>query len=108
MLVWGSAYSITKSVVAPLPPMCCACIRILIATLCLLPIYLQHRRKQKDTLEKSDYVRLIFMGLTGVTGYYILFNFSLLYTSASVGALIQGLIPIGIALFGISFLGEKV
>jgi drug/metabolite transporter (DMT)-like permease len=108
MLVWGSSYSITKSVVETLPPMCFAFIRFFIATLCLLPVYLQHRRKHKDTLEKSDYVRLVFMGLTGVTGYYILFNFSLLYTSASVGALIQGLIPICIALFGISFLGEKV
>jgi drug/metabolite transporter (DMT)-like permease len=108
MLVWGSSYSITKSVVATLPPMCFAFIRFLIATLCLLPIYLQHRRKQKDRLITSDYVRLVFMGLTGVTGYYILFNFSLLYTSASVGALIQGLIPICIALFGILFLGEKV
>jgi drug/metabolite transporter (DMT)-like permease len=108
MLVWGSSYSITKSVVATLPPMCFAFIRFFIATLCLLPVYLLHRRKQKDRLVTSDYVRLVFMGLTGVTGYYILFNFSLLYTSASVGALIQGLIPICIALCGILFLSEKV
>nr|WP_262898813.1 DMT family transporter [Dawidia soli] len=108
MLVWGSSYAITKSIVATVPPMFLAFIRFFIALLCLLPVYVRHRRKQKDLLTLPDYVRLVFMGLTGVTGYYILFNYSLLYTAAAVGALIQGFIPIGIALFGIIFLGEKV
>lgn len=108
MIVWGSSYALTKSVVVTLPPMCFAFIRFFIASLCLLPVYFLHRRKHNEVLSMSDYFRLTLMGLTGVTGYYVLFNFSLLYTSASVGALIQGLIPICIALFGILFLGEKV
>jgi drug/metabolite transporter (DMT)-like permease len=108
MIVWGSSYALTKSVVEKLPPMCFAFIRFLVASLCLLPVYLQHRRRHHDVLSAADYIRLTLMGLTGVTGYYVLFNFSLLYTTASVGALIQGLIPILIALFGVLFLGEKV
>lgn len=108
MIVWGSSYALTKSVVEKLPPMCFAFIRFFIASLCLLPVYLQHRRRHRDVLTTADYIRLTLMGLTGVTGYYVLFNFSLLYTTASVGALIQGLIPILIALFGILFLGENV
>jgi drug/metabolite transporter (DMT)-like permease len=108
MIVWGSSYALTKSVVATLPPMCFAFIRFFIATLCLLPVYFQHRRRYTDVLSASDYTRLTLMGLTGVTGYYVLFNFSLMHTTASVGALIQGLIPILIALFGMVFLHEKI
>ena len=48
------------------------------------------------------------MGVTGISCYYVFFNYSLLYTSASSGALIQGLIPICIALCGAAFLKERL
>jgi drug/metabolite transporter (DMT)-like permease len=48
------------------------------------------------------------MGITGVTLFYIFFNLALLYTPASLGAMIQGFIPVCIALLAAIFLKEKL
>jgi drug/metabolite transporter (DMT)-like permease len=109
MLVWGSSYAVTKSVVNVLPPGCFSLVRFGIALICLLPVYLSERKSLKTRqLKPGDYWWLLLMGVTGVAFYYVFFNYSLLYTSASSGALIQGLIPICIALAGVLFLKERL
>ncbi|WP_219223436.1 DMT family transporter [Pedobacter antarcticus] len=109
MLVWGSSYTVTKSIVNILPPACFALVRFVIASLCLMPFYLFDSKRQKAQKFRSGDIRWLFlMGLSGITGYYIFFNYSLMYTSASSGALIQGFIPVCIALLGVVFLKEKL
>lgn len=109
MLVWGSTYAVIKSVVNVLPPGCFAFVRFVIALLCLLPVYLaNHKTIAAQQFKKADYWWLFLMGITGVSGYYVFFNYSLMYTSASSGALIQGFIPICIALSGVFFLKERL
>jgi len=109
MSVWGSTYAVTKSVVNILPPGCFAFLRFMIALLCLLPVYLSDRKAiAAQQFKKADYWWLFFMGITGISGYYVFFNYSLIYTSASSGALIQGFIPICIALAGVVFLRERL
>ncbi|WP_367867277.1 DMT family transporter [Pedobacter sp. WC2423] len=109
MLVWGSTYAVTKSVVHVLPPGCFAFVRFMIALLCLLPVYLSDRKAMAaQQFKKADYWWLFLMGITGISGYYVFFNYSLMYTSASSGALIQGFIPICIALSGVIFLKEHL
>jgi len=109
MLVWGSTYAVTKSVVNILPPGCFAFVRFMIALLCLLPVYLSDRKAiAAQQFKKADYWWLFLMGITGISGYYVFFNYSLMWTSASSGALIQGFIPICIALAGVVFLREHL
>lgn len=109
MLVWGSSYTVTKSVVHILPPACFAFVRFVIALLCLFPAYLADRKgRSEQQFKPGDYWWLGLMGLTGIACYYVFFNYSLIYTSASSGALIQGFIPVCIALFGVIFLKEKL
>lgn len=109
MSVWGSTYAVTKSVINILPPGCFAFIRFMMALLCLLPVYLSDRKAiAAQQFKKADYWWLFFMGITGISGYYVFFNYSLMYTSASSGALIQGFIPICIALAGVVFLQERL
>lgn len=109
MLVWGSTYAVIKAVVNVLPPGCFAFIRFIIALLCLLPVYLTSGKAiASQQFKKGDYWWLALMGITGVSGYYVFFNYSLMYTSASSGALIQGFIPICIALAGVLFLKERL
>lgn len=95
MLIWGSSFTITKIVVQEVPPFLFATLRHVVACMVLLPFYLYQRKKVQQQL---PYKKLILMGLTGITFYYGFFNFALLYISASSGALIEGMVPVAIAI----------
>jgi drug/metabolite transporter (DMT)-like permease len=95
MLIWGSSFSVTKTVVQKVSPYMFATLRHLIACAVLLPFYLRQRRKVKQSL---PYKKLVLMGLAGITIYYGFFNFAMTYIPASTGALIEGLIPVAIAI----------
>jgi drug/metabolite transporter (DMT)-like permease len=108
MLVWGSSVAVTKVLVADIPPLFFAFLRFLIASVCLLPVFIFSKQTSTKQLKRSDYAYLTLMGLLGVTFFYIAFNLSLKYTSASTGALIQGSLPVIIAVLGLIFLKEKL
>jgi drug/metabolite transporter (DMT)-like permease len=95
MLIWGSSFTVTKLVVTEVPPFVFAGIRNLIACAALLPFYLVRRRKVKQPL---PYGKLVLMGLAGTTLYYFVFNTGMKLVSASTGALIEGLVPVAIAI----------
>lgn len=108
MLIWGSAFTVTKLAVNEVPPLLLAFLRNLVACLVLLPFYVARRKKMKDQLAQLPYKKIFFMGFTGITLFYALFNISLVYTTASVGSLIQGFIPVAIAIGAVLFLKEKL
>lgn len=108
MLTWGSTIAVTKVLVADIPPLFFAFVRFLIASVCLLPVFIFSRQASISHLKRADYGYLILMGLTGITLFYIAFNISLMYTSASTGALIQGFLPVAIAVLGVIFLKERL
>lgn len=95
MLIWGSSFTVTKLVVTEVPPFVFAGIRNLIGCAALLPFYLVRRRKVKQPL---PYKKLVLMGLAGTTLYYFVFNTGMKLVSASTGALIEGLVPVAIAI----------
>lgn len=95
MLIWGSSFSITKTVVMEVRPFVFATLRHLMACAVLLPFYLRQRRKVKQQL---PYKKLVLMGLAGITIYYGFFNSAMVYIPASMGALVEGLIPVAIAI----------
>ncbi|MBO9727252.1 MAG: EamA family transporter [Chitinophaga sp.] len=95
MLIWGSSFSVTKTVVQEVHPYLFAALRHLIAAAVLLPFYLNRRRKIRQSLPMK---KLALMGIAGITVYYGLFNFAMTYIPASSGALIEGLIPVAIAI----------
>jgi len=105
MLIWGSSFSVTKTVVHEVPPYIFATLRHIIASTILLPFYLYRRRTVKQQL---PYGKLTLMGLLGITVYYGFFNFAMTYISASTGALIEGLIPVAIAIPAAIFLKEPL
>jgi drug/metabolite transporter (DMT)-like permease len=107
MLIWGSAFTITKLAVREIAPLLFAFLRNACASLILLPLYFARRRKMADALPLPK-GKIFFMGLTGVTLFYALFNIALVYTTASAGALIQGFIPVAVALGAAMFLKEKI
>ena len=105
MLIWGSSFSVTKTVVGEVSPFIFATLRHIIASAILLPFYLYRRRKVKQQL---PYGKLMLMGILGITVYYGFFNFAMTFISASSGALIEGLIPVAIAIPAAVFLKEHL
>jgi drug/metabolite transporter (DMT)-like permease len=110
MTLWGSTFVVTKDVMAAFPPLTLAFIRVAIGSALLLPLAIVRRRRAAAgaSLPRSlPWGTLISMGLVGVACYYFLFNLSLLYISASQGALVQSSIPAMTALVAVLWLGER-
>lgn len=105
--VWGSASAVTKLAVENIPPYVFAFLRNAVASACLLPYYFIRKKSITPSLP-LPWKKVVWMGLTGITFFYLLFNLSLYYTTASAGALIQGFIPVAIILLSILFLKEKL
>ncbi|AXY75534.1 hypothetical protein D3H65_16795 [Paraflavitalea soli] len=107
LLAWSSSYAITRSVVATMPPILFAFLRFAVAILALLIISYTRKTPVQETM-KDKWASILTLSLTGVTLYYVFFNFSLQQTSAAAGALIQGFIPISTAILAAIFLKERL
>jgi drug/metabolite transporter (DMT)-like permease len=103
MVVWGSAFAVTKGLVELWPPFTLALVRVGVGTLVLLPVALA--RHQRGT--HLPWGTIWFMGLVGVTLYYLTFNLAMVYVSASQGALVQASIPAMTALVAVMWLRER-
>lgn len=108
MFVWGSSFAVTKRAVQVVPPMTFAFLRFLVASVCLHVMLMSRRTGKKQVGGQVSRTLLFWMGLTGVGFFYIFFNYSLLYTTASMGALIQAFIPVVIAILAAVFLNEQI
>jgi drug/metabolite transporter (DMT)-like permease len=103
MTVWGSTFVVTKELIELWPPFTLAFVRVAIGTLVLLPLALSRHRREG----RLPWTTILFMGLIGVALYYMAFNFAMLYTSASQGALVQSSIPAITALVAVVWLRER-
>jgi drug/metabolite transporter (DMT)-like permease len=103
MMVWGSSFLVTKAAIVEVPPLTLALLRVTIGALVLLPFALPRLGSARDL----PWGWLWAMGLIGVTLYYVLFNFSLAWTSVSQGALVQSSIPAVTACVAVLWLRER-
>jgi len=103
MTVWGSTFMVTKELIEVWPPFTLAFVRVSVGTLVLLPFaWARHRRG-----DRLPWGSVWSMGLIGVALYYLLFNSSMVYVSASQGALVQASIPAITALVAVLWLRER-
>lgn len=107
ILIWGFAYVVTKSGLSALPPMLFALLRYAVASLLLVPVALARGGVSKLP-RPVPWRILLLMSLTGVGLYYVLFNLSLSYTSASQTALIQSAFPAIVAIMAVVWLHERL
>jgi len=109
MIVWGSSFAVTKIIVNDVPPLTLAFYRCSIGALTLLSIFIaRNKRSIPNYLAGIPWGIIILLGFLGVTVFYIFFNISVKMTSASVGALLQGFIPVCIAVLAAIFLKERL
>src|SRR5689334_8983195 len=107
MSIWGSAFAITKAALAHVPPLTFALLRFLVASAVLCALCYP-RRRRLGALLRSGWLTLLLMGLTGITLYYLGYQFGLVYGSATQGAVIQALIPAATAAAAVALLGERL
>jgi drug/metabolite transporter (DMT)-like permease len=106
MVIWGSTFVVTKEVIADFPPFTLAFARVAAGTLVLL-VYMACRRQRPAGSARLPWRYVSLMGFVGVALYYVAFNLSLVYTSASQGALVQSFIPAMVALVAVLWLRER-
>jgi drug/metabolite transporter (DMT)-like permease len=108
MVIWGSTFVVTKGVNEQVQPFTLALVRVTIGAIVLLVCSLirQARGGSHSSWSALPWGTMITMGLIGVVLYYAVFNYSLVYTSASQGALVQSCIPAMTALVAVVWLRE--
>jgi drug/metabolite transporter (DMT)-like permease len=108
MVIWGSTFVVTKGINEQVPPLALAFVRVTIGALVLLACALvrQARGGSHSRWSALPWGTIITMALIGVVLYYAVFNYSLVYTSASQGALVQSCIPAMTALVAVVWLRE--
>lgn len=107
MLVWGSAFVVTKIAVREVPPFTLAALRFIIAVLVLAP-FAMTRGGLRQLPRPLPWHPLLLMALTGIAIFTVGSNFALRYASASQGSLIYALTPGAIALGAVISLSERV
>jgi drug/metabolite transporter (DMT)-like permease len=107
MVFWGSTYVVTKEGLAEVPPLLFAALRFAAASAFLVPLALW-RGGLARLPRPAPWGTLVLMALTGVALYYLAFNVALVYTTASMGALVQSSIPAVTAVMATLWLGERV
>jgi len=105
--VWGSTFPITRLVDHSVSPLWFALWRFVVASSVLILCCAARIGKMKIPRD-FPWGRILLLGLIGVTLYYTVFTWSLVYTTASTGALIQGFIPVCIVVMAWIFLGERM
>lgn len=91
---WSGNYIAGKIALRAFSPMLLAGLRISLAGVTMAPLYLWERRKTSRPLPAAQIVRLLLLGLLGVTLNQVLFIVGLSRTSVAHAAILIGLTPI--------------
>jgi len=105
MSIWGSAFAVTKAAIVELPPLTLGFVRVAIGALVLLPFAVV--RYRASAAKGLPWSALAVLGFVGVALYYVAFNLSMQYVSATQGALVQSCIPAMTALVAVLWFGER-
>lgn len=102
--MWGSIY-VAGKMVSDIPAPVVACIRCFIAC---FPLLLMSRKYLGTRIEKSDWKYFFVVGALGYFVTIFLIQVGISLTGASMAALINATTPIGITIFAVFLLHEKI
>jgi drug/metabolite transporter (DMT)-like permease len=91
---WSANFSIAKFALREFPPLLLSGLRLVVAAVCIIPIYWWERRRQNDPLAREEIRFLIWLGVFGVALNQVFFVFGLSRTSVAHSAIIIGLTPL--------------
>lgn len=98
VLLWGSNFAIIKASLKEVAPLTFTGLRFSLATVLLLGLL--RWREGSLALPRGNFLRMLWLGLIGNTGYQILFVHGLARTTSANGSLIISSTPIIVALAG--------
>lgn len=104
VFIWSSAIIVTKYALTDLGPVTLSAVRILIAAAALLPFALKRDFHFKDYFTKNSFR----YGIFGYGGNLVLLSIGLTVCTANVSAVIHGLFPVFMILFGYGMMGEGI
>jgi drug/metabolite transporter (DMT)-like permease len=105
--LWAISFVATKIALEVVPPLTVVSLRLLIASLCFLPVLAAGNRRQ-SLFDRSTFLRLFGLSLFGAGLHYGFQTVGLLTTNASNASVYVATGPITILLLAVFFLGEKL
>lgn len=102
--IWAGTFVATKLLLTEVPPALSALYRYMVASVIL--VALNWGRLEK--VERGDWPQLVFLSLFGVTFYYLLQHYGIMYTNATDAAILVSLSPIFMGLISWALLGEPL
>jgi drug/metabolite transporter (DMT)-like permease len=104
ILIWGTAFMVTKLVLGMIGPLLLTEIRLLLSFLILVPFAMKQGFRLKDILRRE----YMLFGLTGTTLYSSFENTGISLTSVTSTALILAIIPALTTVLAVIFLKERI
>ncbi|MDD3169676.1 MAG: EamA family transporter [Eubacteriales bacterium] len=98
------AFLVTKVALTGLGPFTLSAVRILIAFAVLLPFALKRGFRLMDLLSKNAFL----YGIFGYGGNLVLLSLGMVTCTANISAIIHGLFPVFMILFGYAMLSERI
>ncbi len=93
VLLWGVSFPVSRVAVREIPPLALATGRFALAALLLWPM----ARRRGLSFPRADVPAVLWLGFLGVTLYFALENYGLVFTTASHASLIVATVPLGSA-----------
>lgn len=104
IFIWSSAILVTKIALDGLGPLTLTTVRMVISFMILLPFAWKQGFRFKLLLKKNSFI----YGIFGYGGNLALLSFGMLTCSANISAIIHGLFPVFMILFGYFMLNETI
>ncbi len=102
--IWAGTFVATKLLLAEIPPALSALYRYVVASAILLAL----NWGKLEKVARGDYSRVVFLSLAGVTFYYLLQHYGIMYTNATDAAILISLSPIFMGVISWALLGEPL
>jgi drug/metabolite transporter (DMT)-like permease len=102
--IWAGTFVATKLLLAEIPPALSALYRYIVASAILLAL----NWGKLEKVARGDYPRVVFLSLSGVTLYYLLQHYGIMYTNATEAAILISLSPIFMGVISWAMLGEPL
>ncbi|MGB6976397.1 MAG: EamA family transporter [Gammaproteobacteria bacterium] len=108
MALWASAFVGIRAGLKGYTPGSLALLRYLVASLCMAFLYFKSPSPRLPSLKISEWLLVLFLGITGIGVYNIALNYGEVTVSAGITSFIMSQAPVLSILFAMFFLHERL